>query len=183
MLIGVAAALPLTAFAQFENNRRPERPDVTLPDGPVRAIVLRSCTQCHGIDEYGYYAMDREHWAKVVERMKSAKSGVVDGAVISEAETELLLDWLAAEFGPDSEPLPRTYVVRPLEEFERLDADGAAAMLDPGCTECHGLETVFDADLEPDEWRVRIMQEISRGAGVLFQNAEPLAQWLIGRSR
>jgi mono/diheme cytochrome c family protein len=180
-LVVTAGALSEPALAQLENNRRPPRPDVTLPDGPARRVVLASCTQCHGIDEYGYYAMDREHWAAVIERMKTAKSGVVEGTTISDEDREILLDWLAAEFGPDSEPLRRQYVIRPLEPSERLDDETALAKLETGCTECHSLDSVRDARLDAEQIRERMTLEISRGAGVLIADAEPLVQWLLDR--
>ena len=169
------------AQAQFENNRRPPRPDVTLPDGPARQVILRNCTKCHGIDEYGYYALDRAHWDAVIERMKTAKSGLAEGTDISDADKEILLDWLVAEYGPDSEPLPRQYVIRPLEDFELLNDARASELLETGCSECHSVDTVLDATLTVEEWRLRLMLELSRGGGVLIADTEPLVQWLIDR--
>jgi hypothetical protein len=126
LLAAICAVATPTAFAQFEANRRPERPEVTLPDGPVRQIILSSCTACHGIDEYGYYAMDRDAWRALIARMEVTPSGNVPAAVISDEDREILLDWLAAEFGPDATAFPREYVVRAVGEAERLsDADAA----------------------------------------------------------
>jgi hypothetical protein len=68
---------------------------------------LKRCTACHGIDEYAYYAMNRADWRALVDRMKVARSGVVVGTDISDAEVEILLDWLVVEFGPDAKPFPR----------------------------------------------------------------------------
>jgi cytochrome c2 len=175
------AALATTARAQLRANRRPPRPEVTLPDGPVRQVILKSCSQCHGIDEYGFYAMDREHWAAVIERMKTAKSGVVEGAKISDADREILLAWLVAEFGPDSTPMPRRYVVRELDESEKLDGAAATATLEAACNDCHTLERIERAELGPEEWRERLTQEVGRGARLLIQNVEPLVQWLAER--
>jgi cytochrome c553 len=176
-LTSVVTLAPDRAAAQI-GNKRPPRPDVTLPEGPVRQVILSSCTQCHGIDEYGYYAMDREHWDALIERMKTARSGRVEGAVISDADKKILLDWLVSEFGPDATPFPREYVVRPLNDAERLDRDAAADLLATGCTSCHGLERVSLAALDEAGWRERILHEIARGASLQVQNAEPLVQWL-----
>ncbi len=182
LLLLVLASVSIDAAqAQFENNRRPPRPDVTLPDGSARQVILRNCTKCHGIDEYGYYALDRAHWNAVIERMKTAKSGLAEGTDISDADKEILLDWLVAEFGPDSEPLARQYVIRPLEDFELLDDARATELLETGCSECHSVDTVLDANLTVEEWRLRLMLELSRGGGVLIADTEPLVQWLIGR--
>jgi len=176
-------ALALPAEAQLRANRRPPRPTVTLPNGPARQVILRSCSQCHGIDEYGYYAMDRARWAAVIERMKTAKSGVVAGAVITDADREILLDWLVAEFGPDSTPMPREYVVRELEPFERLAAADAAAALEAACADCHDLDRVESADLDTIGWRERLTKEVGRGAALLIEDVEPLVQWLARAER
>lgn len=175
--LAAACAAP-PADAQLRANRRPPRPTVTLPEGPVRHVILESCSACHGIDEYGYYAMDRAHWNSLIERMKTAKSGVVEGTVISDADKALLLDWLVAEFGPDSTPMPREYVVRELEPTERLGASQANLELESACTSCHTLERVYAADLDAAEWRERVTREIGRGAALLIADAEPLVQWL-----
>jgi len=177
-LLGSAFAAALPVAAQFEANRRPPRPNVTLPDGPARQVILRRCSACHGIDEYGYYAMDRAHWSAVIERMKTATSGVVVGTAITDDEADALLDWLETEFGPDTEPFERIYVIPELGPDERLTDAAARALLADGCTECHSLDTVYGAELDADAWRARVTREIGRGAGVLIAAAEPLVQWL-----
>ena len=55
-LLAVICLAVVPAAAQFTSNSRMARPDVTLPLGPARGVILNSCTACHGIDEYGYYA-------------------------------------------------------------------------------------------------------------------------------
>ena len=107
VVIGTAV---VPAAAQFTSNTRPARPDVTLPVGPARDVILRSCTACHGIDEYGYYALDHAGWDEIIERMKTTSSGVVQGAVIADADKVILLDWLVKQFGPESTPFPREYL-------------------------------------------------------------------------
>ena len=177
-MLAAAAVLVMPAEAQLRASRRPPRPKVTLPEGPVRRVILASCTQCHGIDEYGYYAMGRDRWAAVVERMKTAKSGVVEGGVLSEADREILLDWLVAEFGPDSTPFAREYVVRDLEPSEELDDAQASATLATACNDCHTLEPVRRVVLDAQQWRERVTKEIGRGAALLIEDVEPLVQWL-----
>jgi cytochrome c553 len=178
LLAAICAVATPTAFAQFEANRRPERPEVTLPDGPVRQIILSSCTACHGIDEYGYYAMDRDAWADLIERMKTTRSGVVEGAVISNEDEEILLDWLVSEFGPDTTPFPREYVPRQLSEADYLSDDQAEAVLAGACESCHTLERVDDARHDEEEWRSSLIAMIGRGAPLPTSDIEPLVEWL-----
>jgi mono/diheme cytochrome c family protein len=174
----ISLSIALPAASQLRANRRPPRPEVTLPDGPVRQVILKNCTQCHGIDEYGFYAMPRERWEAVIERMKTAKSGVVEGTSISDADTEILLDWLVAEFGPDATPMRREYVIPELTTAERLSDAQAQATLESVCQDCHGLGRINEADFDAAQWRERVTRELSRGAALLIEDVEPLVQWL-----
>jgi len=183
-VLALATVLVTPAAAQLFANRRPDRPVVTLPDGPVRAVILKSCTQCHGIDEYGYYAMDRASWLAVIERMKVTPSGVVEGAVISDADRELLLDWLVATFGPNTEPFPRQYVIPELGDDELLADADAEALLEAACGACHSsLTAVTGTSLDANQWRATLTGKIATGAPLLIADTEPLVQWLAGRRR
>jgi cytochrome c5 len=175
----VIAAYLMPASAQLPRNGRPLRPTVTLPDGPVRQVILRSCTACHGIDEYGYYAMGREDWHALIERMKVTKSGVVEGAVISGADQEILLDWLVAEFGPDATPFERQYVLPKLTAADLLSDAEARALLTRACASCHTpVETVVDTPLDEAEWRRTLVGKIATGTPILLVEVDPLIEWL-----
>ncbi len=170
---------PLTAEAQSAASRRPARPEVTLPEGPVRQIILASCAACHGIDEYGYYAMDRAAWNALIERMKLTPSGLVPGAVISDADKEVLLDWLVANFGPEATPFQRQYVVRPVTDETRLDDEGAATLLNRACLGCHSpLNPILASDLDEAAWRERLTAKIATGVPLLIDEVDPLIEWL-----
>ena len=171
--------LPSTAAAQSAASRRPSRPTVTLPEGPVRQIILSSCSACHGIDEYGYYAMDRASWNALIERMKRTPSGLVPGALISDADKETLLDWLVANFGPETTPFRREYVVRPVTDETRLDDTGAATLLNRACLGCHSpLDPILAADLDEAAWRERLTAKIATGVPLLIDEVDPLIDWL-----
>lgn len=171
--------VPLTAGAQSAASRRPARPEVTLPEGPVRQVILSSCTACHGIDEYGYYAMDRAAWNALVERMKRTPSGLVPGAVIADADKEVLLDWLVANFGPQATPFRRQYVVRPVTDETRLDDGEAMRLLDTACASCHSpLGPLLDAGLDEPAWRERLTAKIASGVPLLIDEVDPLIDWL-----
>ena len=180
-----AATLLSPAFGQFSANRRPPRPSVTLPDGEVRRILLGSCSACHGIDELGYYAMSREAWRSLIDRMKTARSGLVEGAVISDADREILLDWLVQQFGPDATPYEREYVVREVTRETRLSSSDANALLDRACKACHSpLDPGLGATLDAAAWRSALTEKIARGAPLLIDEVDPLIDWLLnGRAR
>jgi mono/diheme cytochrome c family protein len=171
------------ADAQIANTR-PRRPEVRLPDGPVRQVILKSCTACHGIDEYGYYAMSREAWARLVERMKTAKSGNVEGAVISDSDRETLLDWLVTEFGPEATPFERNYVIPTLAPEDLLSDAEAQALLARACVSCHAsTDELRRADLTEEQWRETLVGKIARGAELLVEEVDPLIAWVTGSGR
>ena len=170
---------PSVAEAQDTASRRPARPTVTLPEEPVRSIILSSCSACHGIDEYGYYAMNRESWDALIERMKLTPSGRVPGAVIADADKAVLLDWLVANFGPDATPFQRQYVVRPVTDATRLDDAAANALLNRACASCHSpLDPILDAGLDEAAWRAQLTTKIATGAPLLIDEVDPLIDWL-----
>ena len=179
VLASLSLALTVPASAQDRASRRPPRPDVTLPEGPVRQIILSSCSACHGIDEYGYYAMDRDAWAALIDRMKVARSGLVEGTDISAEDEEILLDWLVSEFGPDAEPFAREYVVREVTAESRLSNDEAGALVDRACSACHSVSELLGAPLDEEQWREMLSAKIATGTRLLIDEVDPLIDWLI----
>jgi cytochrome c5 len=147
-------------------------------------VILKSCSACHGIDEYGYYAMDRAAWQSLIERMKTAKSGVVEGAVISDADREILLDWLVAEFGPDATPFERRYVVPELTAEDLLSDVEAHQLMTRACASCHSpVEAIAAKRLDEEKWRSTLVGKIARGAPILIDEVDPLIDWLMRTQR
>jgi cytochrome c5 len=76
----------------------PRDPGIDLPAGEGRAVLERSCTNCHdlaGLAAYkGYY--DAGRWRALIDTMVS------HGAQLDEAESALLTDYLVEHFGPSA---------------------------------------------------------------------------------
>ncbi len=70
-------------------------PGDDLPEGPGKKVLLRSCATCHDLSEVvkfkGYYT--RPQWRDIVVTMKEY------GAVVDDAEVEVLSDYLAEVLG------------------------------------------------------------------------------------
>src|SRR5438094_10337453 len=139
-LVAVIMLAVLVMPVAAQNRRAQGRPVVDLPRGPVRQVILNSCTACHGIDDYAYYAMDRAGWQKLIDNMKEK------GAVVSDEDRSILLDWLVTKFGPDSKPFPRTRAEGPILNFGGGDTaarDAAAKrVVESVCRTCHTLERI-----------------------------------------
>ena len=166
----VVVWLAIPAAAQ--SNRRSARPEVNLPDGPVRRVILEHCTACHGIDDYAYNALGRNGWDALVASM------VDQGASIEDADRSILLDWLVAEFGPDSTPFPREYIVTPVESGLFVDDDAARDYLVATCAVCHSLDRVDTALYEKARWQATVANMRARGAAVADENVEALVDYL-----
>lgn len=165
-------ALGVGLSAQFG---RATRPQVTPPQGPVRQVIFKQCTSCHGIDEYAYNALDRAGW----DALLTARHRGMDVPLPAPDRT-VLLDWLVERFGPASKPFPRAYVAPEVTTFFS-DAE-AEALLKRACTSCHELDRVNAARFAPERWRVVTLDMRERGAVLADEELERLVEWL-GRTR
>ena len=173
VVLWIAVAVTTTVDAQ---GGRATRPQVKPPQGPVRAIIFKNCTSCHGIDDYAYNALDRDGWNQHLE----AKHKDGFNKLITDSERPLLLDWLVSRFGPTTKPFPRAYVARETTTFF-TDAEGEAA-LTRACASCHPLDRVNAARNSADAWRVVILDMRERGARIADDDIEKLVEWL-GRTK
>jgi cytochrome c2 len=171
--IAVAVAMVAPVAAQFGG--KPTRPQVEPPKGPVRQVIFKQCTSCHGIDDYAYNALDRAGWSALIEtKHKGLK------VLLSDSDRDLLLDWVVARFGPGSRPFPRAYVPPEITTF--FSDSEAQALLGRACVSCHALDRVNEARYSPDKWRVTTLDMRERGAKLTDEELERLVEWL-GRVR
>jgi mono/diheme cytochrome c family protein len=172
--LGMGVLLPLLAVAiqlTAQSGGRATRPKIQRPDGPVWELIRKNCTACHGIDDYAFYAQDRMAWQKLIaDKHKSGEAALAD------ADRDLLLDWLAAKFGPDTKPFPRTYVPPEITTF--FSDPEAKRLMTRACTTCHGMERVESKRLPEDAWRVTLVDMRERGAKLSDQELEQLVEWL-----
>ena len=169
-VMAVAAGIA-TARVTAQISGRPTRPQVETPKGPVRQVILKNCSSCHGIDDYAYNALDRAGWNALIETKHKGLN-----VPVSDKDRGLLLDWVAAKFGPDSRPFPRAYVPPDITTF--FSDSEAQALVARACTSCHSVDRVNDARFSPDRWRVVTVDMRERGAKVTDEELERLVEWL-----
>jgi cytochrome c2 len=154
---------------------RATRPAVVPPQGPVRQVIFKNCTSCHGVDDYAYNALDRAGW----DGLLTAKHRGLD-VPLADQDRALLLDWLEVRFGPTTKPFPRAYVA---QEVTTFFSDGEAeALLKRSCTSCHDIDRVNNARFAPERWRVVTVDMRERGAKLADDELERLVEWL-GRTK
>ena len=166
-VIAVALAAPLAA----QPGGRPTRPQVQRPDGPVWQVIRRNCINCHGIDDYAFYAQDRAAWLALIQAKH--KPGE---AVLSDSDQGILLDWLSSRFGPGTKPFPRTYIPPEITTF--FSDPEARRLMNRTCTKCHGMERVEARRSPVDAWRVTLVEMRERGAKLSDEELERLVEWL-----
>jgi len=162
----------LSDLATAQIRRPPTWPDIPLPGGPVRTVILDNCTACHGIDDYAFFAFDRDGWNQLLKEKHTGEFSVN----LADTEQDLLLDYLADTFGPESIPFPRDYVPPEIDEFF-TNAD-ARIFMEVRCTDCHTLDPIFSTRLSEEGWRVALVQERERGANLNDEELERLTEWL-----
>jgi cytochrome c553 len=165
--IAVFAAVPL--HAQFLE--KPTRPQVEAPKGPVRQVIFKRCTSCHGIDDYAYNALDATGWRGLLDTKHKDLQ-----VPVSNQDREVLIHWLVTKFGPTSKPFPRTYVPPTITTF--FSDDEAQTLVRTACTSCHAVDRVNDARYSPDRWRVVALDMRQRGAKLTDEELERLVEWL-----
>jgi hypothetical protein len=147
------------------------RPQVRLPGGEVRSVLLKNCVSCHGIDDYAFFALDRDGWQAIIDVPHKQQRNLQ----LSSHDEALILDYLVDNFGPDSVPFPRNYVAREISEF--FDNPEARVFLERVCAECHEIR-VFDHRKDANGWRALVLDMRERGARLNDQNVEKLVEWL-----
>jgi mono/diheme cytochrome c family protein len=171
LLLAAAAMTPVAA----QIGGRPSRPQVVPPQGPVRQVIFKNCTSCHGIDDYAFNSFDRAGWDAYIDSEHAGRN-----VSLTREDRELLLDWLVSKFGPGTKAFPRTYVAREVTTFF-TDAE-AEAVLGRTCVTCHALDRVNEARFSPDRWRAITVDMRERGARLSDEELERLVEWL-GRTK
>ena len=173
MAAALALASAVSVSAQIGG--RATRPQVVPPQGPVRQVIFKYCTNCHGIDDYAYNALDRAKW----DALLTTKHRDLEVPLPAELRV-LLLDWLQARFGPETKPFPRAYVAREVTTF--FTDTEAEALVKRACTSCHAVDRVNNARNSPERWRVVTLDMRERGAKIEDDEIERLVEWL-GRTK
>ncbi len=68
--------------------------ETALPPGEGQAIVQQKCVSCHALKVVTGKRASRQQWSTIVDQM------VTRGADVSDDDIDILLDYLARNFGP-----------------------------------------------------------------------------------
>jgi len=127
------------------------RAGTSLPDGPAKRLVEKTCSTCHSLDQAVAPKRSRGQWQASVDAM------IQRGAKLSAEEAASVVAYLAANFG---------------------QRDRARDLFEDTCSHCHSLERINDYALTKEEWRDETKGMISEGAVLTDEELDILLNYL-----
>ncbi len=119
-------------------------PVTAISSANGHAIVEKACLSCHSEEMLQQQRLPKEKWAATVKKMTGW------GAVVESSETEALVSYLAANFGPDAgawtpKEVSAEEAAKALDPeddgpFANGNADNGKAFFTSTCSGCHGAD-------------------------------------------
>jgi mono/diheme cytochrome c family protein len=134
-----------------------------------RAILGKTCAQCHRVDHVNMQRKTEEGWRDTVYSMISR------GAQVMPDEIEPLTAYLTANFGPDS-PFPAARVNSSAGNTS-LPNEAGKSILERSCVGCHALELVTSARKSEAEWRETIDRMLTFGANLTSEEQRIVTEY------
>ncbi|HZF38224.1 MAG TPA: hypothetical protein VE715_05350 [Blastocatellia bacterium] len=160
-LIKLSFALTAAVCGLMSANTSAARQD--LPEGKGAELARDRCVICHEADLIISQRLSRQGWTREVEKM------IRWGAVASDAEKEVLVDYFAAHFKPRSAP-----------SATAAGDERGKRIFEEKCLLCHEADLAEQQRLSRQGWTREIEKMIRWGAVVSDAEKEPLVDYLFG---
>jgi len=158
-LIKMSLAMMVTVFGLMNANTRAARQD--LPEGKGAELARDKCVICHEADVIVAQRLSRQGWTREIEKM------IRWGAVASDSEKEVLIDYFAANFKPPS-----------AGSAPAAGADSGKQIFEEKCLICHEADTTRQQRLSRPGWTREVEKMVRWGAGVTDAEKGPLVDYL-----
>jgi mono/diheme cytochrome c family protein len=158
-LIKLSLALTAAACGLMGANTRAARQD--LPEGKGAELARDRCVNCHEVDLIVSQRLSRQGWTREVEKM------IRWGAVASDAEKEILIEYFAAHFKPRAAASPAAE-----------GADRGKQIFEEKCLLCHEADLTEQQRLSRQGWTREVEKMIRWGAVVNDAEKAPLVDYL-----
>jgi mono/diheme cytochrome c family protein len=135
-----------------------------LPPGEGRDLLATACSQCHPLNVVRSMREGAEGWKRHVYNM------VTRGAQLNAHEADMVVAYLAANFGPTT---PATSAI-PMA----LPSGPGKELVEARCTACHDLERVASAKRQKSEWPALVANMVGRGAVATPDEAQAISTYL-----
>jgi cytochrome c5 len=133
-----------------------------LPEGKGAELARDKCLTCHEADLIASQRLSRQGWTREVEKM------IRWGAVVSDAEKEILIDYFASHFKPR---LAAGAQITPGD-------DQGKQIFEERCLVCHEADLTEQQRLSRQGWTREVEKMIRWGAVVTDAEREPLIDYL-----
>jgi mono/diheme cytochrome c family protein len=138
-----------------------------LPEGKGAELARDKCVGCHEADLIVSQRLSRQGWTREVEKM------IRWGAVVSDAEKEILIDYFASRFKPALGPA--------LGPASATAGDEAGRKIfEEKCLLCHQADLTEQQRLSRQGWTREVEKMIRWGAVVSDEEKGPLIDYLFG---
>ena len=95
---------------------------------------------------------------------------------LSDEDRNILLDWLASKFGPNTKPFPRTYIPPEITTF--FSDPEAKRLLNRPARRATDWSAWRTPGIRRTRWRVLVVDMRERGAKLSDEELERLVEWL-----
>jgi mono/diheme cytochrome c family protein len=142
----------------------PARAQGALPPGEGRDLMTTACSQCHPLNVIRSMREGAEGWKRHVYNM------VTRGAQLNAREADMVVAYLAANFGPTT----------PVASAVQVALPGGAGkdLVEARCAACHDLERVASVKRQKSEWPTLVANMIGRGAVATPDEAQVISAYL-----
>jgi cytochrome c5 len=135
-----------------------------LPPGEGRDLMATACSQCHPLNVIRSMREGAEGWKRHVYNM------VTRGAQLNAREADMVVAYLAANFGPTTHAAATAPVGLP-------DGPGKD-LVEARCTACHDLERITVVKRQRAEWPTLVANMVGRGAVATPDEAKAISSYL-----
>jgi cytochrome c5 len=156
--------LPVLCAGALVIAAMPARAQGALPPGDGRDLLATACSQCHPLNVIRSMREGAEGWKRHVYNM------VTRGAQLNAREADMVVAYLAANFGPSTPAGSATPVALP--------GGPGKDLVEARCTACHDLERVASAKRRKSEWPALVANMVGRGAVATPDEAQAISSYL-----
>ena len=157
--IKISLSLMVAVLGLMNADTRAARQD--LPEGKGAELARDRCVICHEADVIVSQRLSRQGWTREVEKM------VRWGAVVSDSEKEVLIDYFAANFKP-----------RSAASAPAAGADHGKQIFEEKCLICHEADLTRQQRLSRQGWAREVDKMVRWGAAVTDAEKDPLVDYL-----
>jgi len=136
-----------------------------LPPGEGRDLMATACSQCHPLNVIRSMREGAEGWKRHVYNM------VTRGAQLNAREADVVVTYLAANFGPAATAGASAAKVT-------LPGGPGKDLVEARCTACHDLERVALVKRQKADWPALVTNMVGRGAVATPEEAQDIASYL-----